>query len=111
MGLWLCSYVAMWLYGYAAKFQIFRILEVSNFRNFESLEVPEFQNSKLQKLCAHNFNNIKFWILKLANIICFKDVAIYFLIFFEDFVMIKAINTGLQGLGNQEIMKNQDFHV
>ena len=32
-------------------------------------------------------------------------------IFCGNFGIIKAINTGLQGLENQEIMQNQDFDV
>ena len=40
-----------------------------------------------------------------------QDVPIYFLIFLRYFCIIKPINTGLQGLENQEIMKNQEFYI
>ena len=55
---------------------------------------------------THTFVNFRFFlILVYGKIIFSQDVPIYFLIFFEVFGIIKAINTGFQGLGNQEIIK------
>ena len=60
-----------------------------------------FGGSKFEKVSK--FQKVK--------IICFEDVPIYFLIFFEVCWYKKAINTGLQGFENPEIMEMSSFDV
>ena len=58
------------------------------------------------------FSNIDIFLKSIyAKIICFEDVPICFLIFSEVFWYNKSHKYGAPGLGNQEIMKNQELDV
>ena len=83
MAMWLCGYVAMRISSKNSGFQRIKKLgaHMSIFSNLLSLRFPE--------------------------IIFFQDVPRLFLDFLRCFGIIKWRNTGLQGLENQEIMKNQ----
>ena len=120
--MWLCGYVALWLYGYVAKFQIFI---------FQTLKFPKLQ-SQISNFPNYNFQAYKFTISQITNselsfwkFKCpsFKQMYIDFPTFsknifsylqqsyfaLKSFGIFKSINKGSPGLNNPEIMDMLGF--